>query len=367
ADARQHDAGPLRSDRPDRDQRPRHERLWRRARRLGHRDRRHHDRDGLDRALDRGRLQRRISLMARILLALLALCLSCAAAPANAPVQLFAHGGVSLLPAGVTVQALDGETCDNSADPRTCTHNFYSRNGYTYLTANSNGPFPNFDSPSFFPVEGFYGLYGATQAAFNGQSSPGASCVPSGCQTNFFDVGLNESTDVTANGGTDYTLMTPNGVPAFVSVDNASPYGFADTGQQAACTSDYWVAGLHVDESDPTPEIAAVPNACQSTPHRLWDVSGTANYIVYGSNNGVSCHGISAASGSGALCMDQALDGETFPTPNASTVSVGAFAIDTYWFAWSPSTTGQTTGGHVATANSGGSALTQDQMARAKN
>ncbi len=306
--------------------------------------------------------------MIRLLLALLPLCLVCTAAPApaNAPLSLFAYGsGGASLPAGVTVQALDGETCASSTDPTTCTHNYYSRNGYTYLTANSNGLFPNFDNPSFIPVNDVYGLYGSDQQAFNGQSSPGAPCAPPTCQANFSDVGLSASVMVTTN--TNYSLMTPNGVPAMVAVSTSASYGgFEDAGQQAACTGDYWVAGLHVDESDPTPEMASVSNACQSTPRRLWDVSGTNNYIVYGDQSGTWCHGTSAAAG-GALCMDQMLDGETFPTPNGSTASVGAFAIDLYWFAWSGSTTGQTTGGHVAAANGSASALTQDQMARAKN
>lgn len=65
---------------------------------------------------------------------------------------------VPVLPAGVTVQAIDGETCRAPSLPSTCTHNYYSRNGYTYLTADpGSGPFLDWDSPSVFTVEAISG------------------------------------------------------------------------------------------------------------------------------------------------------------------------------------------------------------------
>lgn len=124
------------------------------------------------------------------------------------------------------------------------------------------------------------------------------------------DVELMASNMVTANGSTDYSLMTPNGAIGELSVGYNNGATFEDAGQQSACLyGDYWVGGLHRDEDNPASIIGAVANSCQD--HKIWDVSRTGNAIIYS----LPCHGM----GRPTICETALLNGTNqFPTPNGA-------------------------------------------------
>lgn len=88
------------------------------------------------------------------------------------------------LPAGVTLQAIDGETMTSST---TMSLNYFSRNNFTYGTnasvMNGTGIWSEgmtWDDPRFYPIGCFYGLYTDTL-------------------TQFLDLNLNVSIAVTAD------------------------------------------------------------------------------------------------------------------------------------------------------------------------
>lgn len=60
-------------------------------------------------------------------------------------------GGSGTLPAGVTLQAIDGESM---TDATTMTHTFFSRNNFTRVTAGTFNP--SWDNPAFFPIMSFF-------------------------------------------------------------------------------------------------------------------------------------------------------------------------------------------------------------------
>ena len=62
---------------------------------------------------------------------------------------------VNAAPAGVTLQAIDGETISNPLDPTSMTHSYYASRGLTFATDKSfNGT--SWDDPSFFPIITFF-------------------------------------------------------------------------------------------------------------------------------------------------------------------------------------------------------------------
>src|SRR5690349_2411655 len=77
-----------------------------------------------------------------------------------APFLTFAQPGG--LPAGVTLQAIDGE---NMLTSTTMSNNYYSRNGFNLATDTSWGA-QSWDDPNFFPLAVFYGIYIDQVASF---------------------------------------------------------------------------------------------------------------------------------------------------------------------------------------------------------
>jgi hypothetical protein len=232
-------------------------------------------------------------------------------------------GGSStgMLPSGVTLQAIDGETM---LSPTVMTNNYFARNGFTYATNTSFGA-KSWDDPTYFLLVSYYG-------------------ISMGQLSQFQDLGYTISVAVT--GGTDpVTDLQANriwGVPA-------TPTTSTTEIPLAAATP-----GIHIDEADPTPFIANLPNANQD--HRFIDLVLTATQYAFGTI--------------GPYTMAQLLAPNIFPTPNGTLRSVDTFGGDCYFFAGSTDTTTINNATGVVwrtTTPPGNVAITPDLCARGSN
>ena len=199
-------------------------------------------------------------------------------------------GGGGALPAGVTLQAIDGETMSGT----TMSHSFYTGRNLTTLTNNRPSGFPNWDDPAFFPVDAFYGLYGNNAANF----------------TTYLDLGFSGSNMVT--GGMDFNTMS--GLQLWGTTCKPD----YDTGTVPIGN---WHVGWHTDEHNPSGDISIVPNNLQD--HKLWDLVYTRNGLVFG---GISANGDLWT----FIGPDSA---KNFGTPNGTKRGVDNYGVDLYFFA----------------------------------
>jgi hypothetical protein len=231
------------------------------------------------------------------------------------------------LPAGVTLQPIDGEVM---LFPTTMSHNYFTNLGATLATSTAFGA-KSWDDPTFFPHCSFYGLY------------------PAGVSS-YLDIGLNCSIDIT--GGTDLTVLTTNKV-----------WGSSETKGYAAGTAENDQAGqpgplnaavcaLTLDEDDPQNYIGLWS---PDETGRFWIVDGTWNCSVFGDIGNVIMRDV--------LARGQYIGSK----------SIGLFAIDVYWMAGSgidgtAPPNGNIQGQGAAFANGQGSTQwTVDQMSRGSN
>ena len=224
------------------------------------------------------------------------------------------------LPAGVTLQAIDGETMLTST---TMSNNYYTRNGFNLATDTSWGA-QSWDDPNFFPLAAFYGIYIDQVASFK-------------------DIGFNTSISVTGD--------TP---PAFLMTNKiwAAPTVNGTTTTEIALNRA--TPGIHMDEVNPTSYIRAFPNSSQDG--RFWDLTGTWNTFAFGDIGGVPMYRVLAA--------------DQYTTPNGTKRSVNSFSVDVYFFASQNRTTGRDQAAGVAWNTSsppGRVGLTVDQMKRGSN
>jgi hypothetical protein len=124
--------------------------------------------------------------MRRIVFPLLALALIAGGADAAfLRAARFGSGGISQgpsgpFPDGVSFQALDGESCASAVNPATCTHNYWARNGYRYLSSNAAYPGVtrfNWDSMDYF----FIPLFSPGNPVDGDGATDAGSCGGLGC------------------------------------------------------------------------------------------------------------------------------------------------------------------------------------------
>jgi hypothetical protein len=238
------------------------------------------------------------------------------------------------LPAGVTLQAIDGETMTS---PTTMSNNYHSRNGFTFASSNSSYPGQTWDDPKFFRISDYYGL---TQGA-NDPTAEIATMV---------DLGLNCSNSITTNTN-PYTDLPPTiwGI--------AGGIGPGYTGGQPENPAGNYIIAIHIDEIDAATPIGSVTNAYQD--NRFWNFGMSWNGLV-GDIGGVPY----------ATIINQ-----NNATPNATTRKCDWAGGDFYWFS-----AGATNGDSAVKAEGGcvwavptnnnvnaQPALTVDQMQRASN
>lgn len=233
------------------------------------------------------------------------------------PVQLIS---VAALPAGVTLQANDGEAMTSLT---TMSNTYYARNGYA-VPASTGYTGKSWDDPSFFPLACFFGLYADASSDL----------------TTYADLGFNLSTCVTAS--SNFGLLSGAHV---WDIDG-------NGGGDITGPSNVYVAGVHIDEptlpSGIQSAISAVSNANQAG--RLWDLVGTWNQIAGGGEIGGT-----------PLSTLLALNHWTLP--GGGNTSIGFYYVDIYWFASSPSANGQSTWGKSILKN-GATNATAAEMAR---
>jgi hypothetical protein len=194
------------------------------------------------------------------------------------------------LPPGVTLQAIDGE---RMLDTTTMTHNYFARNGYTYVSNPYTGA-QGWDDPNFFPITIFYGLYADVITQF---------------------LALSASVSIAVTSDTDPAIFPNNHIWAIPGGGNPPEIGV----NQAT-------AGFHIDESDVGPHIASTPNATQDG--RLWSTIQTWNQIYFGDIGGVPM--------STYIRPTEGNQGH-FTTPNGTKKGIGIYGVDWYWFAWANS------------------------------
>src|SRR5882724_11568898 len=206
-----------------------------------------------------------------------------------------APSGGGGIPAGVTLQAIDGETMLTST---TMSHTYYSGNGFTYASNNASYPTVNWDSPSFFPIMCFFGL-----------NTPD--------MTQFVDLGLNVSSPDT--GASDLALMATNNVQGFNGLDQSTHV--LDNNPNGD-----WLISFHMDEPATTADIQYPMANTGSEPRlnaagqagRMWDVSTTVNTIIGGDIGGTAMSTVVALN--------------NFSKVGGGTRSIDLLSNDIYWF-----------------------------------
>lgn len=206
------------------------------------------------------------------------------------------------LPAGVTLQAIDGETMLTTT---TMSNNYYSRNGFTYASSNATYTTVNWDSKSFFPIMCFFGLFTGDMAIF-------------------VDLGLNVASPAT--GGSDLALMATNNVQGFNGFDQATHV--LDNNANGD-----WLISYHMDEPAAVADIQYPMVNTGAEPRlnaagqagRMWDVSTTVNQIVGGDIGGTPMSTVVALN--------------NFNKVGGGTRSIDLLSNDIYWFAGAGDTT----------------------------
>jgi hypothetical protein len=230
------------------------------------------------------------------------------------------YTSVSVLPAGVTLQAIDGETMMSP----TMSHNFYSRNGYTFATSTTfSAGLPiwsaglSWDDPKFFPLGVFFGLY------------PDTSTV-----TDFLTLQLNYSIAVTG------TPPDPN--PSLIA------NGIWDCNQGDSANS-IASMGMYLDEPSVASQMTDFFNTANATQDgRVMTVTGTVNYVRFGDMGGTS--------------LSTWLSPNFFTTPNSTKKSIDQFGVDIYWFAGDNDADVMENGPNDILQT--GATVTKDQLAR---
>ena len=192
------------------------------------------------------------------------------------------------LPAGVTLQAIDGETMTS---PTTMSNNYYSRNGYTFAASTSYNAGKSlwyagysWDDSRFFPIGCFFALY------------EDAGDLPR-------MIALQINVSVAVTGGSNDTNIANAGV---WTIDQTTP--------NAAMVS------CELDE----PPDAATINSFFSTANarqdgRFMHVNWTVNQLTFGDMGGTSPAVWMAAN--------------HFTTPNSTKKDIGWCSVDVYYFA----------------------------------
>ena len=199
------------------------------------------------------------------------------------------------LPAGVTLQAIDGGAA------------YYCSNGFTYACN------AGWDSPSFFPIHDFY--------AFSGYGSVAT----------FQDLGLNTTQLVT--GGTNMSTLSSAGV-------------FAVQGSDASTNTGNETVGTHIEEPGSWAIIdsqASSANSLYGIANRFLQIAFTWNQFYYGTFT----NDCGTSMQSAMTCTTGMPSGRHLDMPSA----------DIYWFAGSDQSFSQTywakiyTGGGTGTVD----------------
>lgn len=229
--------------------------------------------------------------------------------------------GISL-PAGVTLQAIDGGP------------NYYSNGGFTKSNSAFTGV--SWDDPTFFPIGNFYAGGFITQSDAN----------------TVLDLGLNVSVQIT-NPST-LSLLTNNNIWLHTGTDSSQTNGLEGNRTVGIETS-----GLNMDEPPDIISIKAVwakiPNSIQDA--RVYHVNFTWNQLAFNNlSNDINNPAL------GTVVMSTVVT-QGYPTPNATTRHIDIVSVDKYWFAGSPAATDQSQGAQIYGLGS----MTTDQMARGTN
>jgi hypothetical protein len=239
------------------------------------------------------------------------------------------------LPAGVTLQAIDGETLTS---PTTMTKNYFS--AYPAAVNKSfNGT--SWDDTTFFPVILYDGI----------NSSPASADFSQMASLNI-NVSIGVTSDTTGTGVSNAGLISAGlwGIPG--------GYGPGTVGGSPERTPlDVWCPGIHIDEDDPHDVIPLVTNALQD--NRFWDLIFTWNQII--TNQFTDHLGVNRS-------VKDLLSLNFYTTPNSTLKSVAMYSCDVYMFAGSPSAVwqAQVFGFNTNPMGLAGSA-TADQVARGSN
>ena len=226
---------------------------------------------------------------------------------ASAPTGVVTASGGGGLPAGVTLQQIDGGP------------DYYCSNGFTFACN------AGWDNPSFFPIVDDY--------AFRTQNSTAL----------FKSLGL--TTDGRVTGGTNMTALLDAGITSIQATDSST-----NTGSETV--------GGHIEEPGSWSDItsqAGTENTNFGLGGRFLQGTMTWNQLYYKNLNGSVCGGTTT------MTMPEIFSC-TSGMPNGQHLNLAT--ADIYWFAGSACSTIQYQGGLVETSN--GSA-TADQMARGSN
>ncbi len=207
------------------------------------------------------------------------------------------------LPAGVTLQAIDGGPT------------YYQSNGMTYAAA------AGWDSPSFFPIGAYY-----------------APLLTQSDAARWLDLGLNTGFRLVSNTGTP-ALAKSNGIWLVPDPgDESLTYGSETIGFLAEDEPATWAAAIA--------ELNSVPAATQAG--RFWWINNTWNFIQYGpptnTPGGTDASFLSTRAGLANRHFD-------------------IQSVDIYWFTGA-SDPYQPYGGHLIYGTSGTANLTADQDKR---
>jgi hypothetical protein len=206
------------------------------------------------------------------------------------------------LPAGVTLQAIDGETMTS---PTTMSNNYYGRNGYSYAangaaTAGTGKWWSglSWDDPRFFPIMLDFAVYSGDFSAFKGLNIP--------VIFNFTnDTGTVTLMPRTARDGY-WVILGHNSVTAGLTIT---------------------AVASNVDESDNIgPAIAGTPAAPQVS--RFWAENLDHNTLAG------SIGAIPPGWSGGAVGQYMR---HTWPDPNGVQRGMAIYSIDLYWFGGGPS------------------------------
>jgi hypothetical protein len=193
------------------------------------------------------------------------------------------------LPAGVSLQAIDGESM---LTPTTMSNNYYSRNSYTFASSSSYNAGKtlwyagySWDDPRFFPISVFFGLY------------EDAGDMPK-------MEALQLAVSVAVTGGSNDTNIANAGV---WTIDQTTP-----NAAMVACELDEPADAATINSFFNT-----TPNARQD--HRFMHVNWTVNQLTAGDMGGTPPSTWMAAN--------------HFTTPNSTTKDIGWCSVDVYYFA----------------------------------
>lgn len=187
-------------------------------------------------------------------------------------------GGGPSLPAGVTLQAIDGGPT------------YYADNGFTYAEA------AGWDDPSFFPIGVWYGSFGNGMADIN----------------RWHDLKMN--TSFAAISPTDVSILRDNGI--WLVSQSAYPNALPENANIGSETVGVFLADEPETMSTLLYGIINTPDAVQNG--RFWWQNNTWNFIGHGGINPIS---------SSVDVLNT-----TATTPGGATRSIDIPSTDLYWF-----------------------------------